>query len=473
MTREAADGAAPFAWADYFETGFGEVDQQHCKLVELINRLGERLASGRQLSGEELDHVLGGLRKYAELHFSTEEQMMLNGGIDRRHFDAHCRAHADFVGQIDTLAGSAATDQRDALPELLRYVSSWLVLHILGIDMSMARQLRSIAGGTAAADAFEHESRAADPAMTALINAVHTLYSTVAERNAALITAHAELETRVAARTAELQDVVLRLEAAREEIVQAEKMAALGQFAAGMAHELNTPLGYVGGNLNALGDYCMRLLDLSDQADSLTAGGPLEKPWKNACDLADRAFIREDAPELLGESHAGLERIGRIVDGLRRSAVGIAELPVPTDFNSIVSQVILERTPTLPPSIRIDCACDCPITALVSPHAIASAVEEIFDNAVKALGDQDGVIRCVADHDAEHVWLEIIDTGPGVDSAIAAHIFEPFFTTRPVGGGAGLGLYLAYQTARQHGGHVELRNAGPGAVFRLVLPRSA
>ncbi|PKO55537.1 MAG: hypothetical protein CVU28_06100 [Betaproteobacteria bacterium HGW-Betaproteobacteria-21] len=473
MNRPATNLAKPFAWAEYFETGFGEVDQQHQKLVDLINRLGERLASGRALSGDELDHVLGGLRKYAALHFSTEEQMMSSSGIDQRHFDTHCRAHSEFVGQIDALACSAANDQRGALPELLRYVSSWLALHILGIDMAMARQLHAIATGKSAAEAFEHDSHAADPANTALISAVHTLYSTVAERNTELIKAQAELENRVAERTAELREMVLRLEAAREQIVQTEKMAALGQFAAGMAHELNTPLGYIGGNLNALGDYCTRLLELNEQADGLIAAEPHAAQWRHDCEAADRAFIREDMPELLSESRTGLERISRIVDALRRSAVGIAELPVTTDLNSIINQAILRHMPALPVSIRIDCACDAPVATLVSPHALGAAVDEILDNAIKALSEQGGLITCTTGSDASHAWLEIADTGPGVDGSIAEHIFEPFFTTRAVGDGAGLGLYLAYQTARQHGGHIELRGNGAGATFRLVIPRAA
>lgn len=143
MKLKAVNGEA-FAWASYFETGFDEVDAQHGKLVGLVNALGERLAQGQQLHPEELERVLGGLRKYATLHFATEEQMMVRLGIDRRHLEDHCRAHAEFVEQIDHLA--AAADQPDSgrLAELLRYISSWLAFHILGIDMSMARQLRVI-----------------------------------------------------------------------------------------------------------------------------------------------------------------------------------------------------------------------------------------------------------------------------------------------------------------------------------------
>nr|WP_282959144.1 ATP-binding protein [Azoarcus sp. L1K30] len=108
--------------------------------------------------------------------------------------------------------------------------------------------------------------------------------------------------------------------------------------------------------------------------------------------------------------------------------------------------------------------------ALVSKHGIALAVDEMLDNAVKALNGKGGVIRCSTGSNATQVWIEIEDNGPGVSSAIAQHVFEPFFTTRAVGSGAGLGLYLAYQTARQHRGYVELCHTGPGAVFRLVLP---
>lgn len=462
-----------FAWASYFETGFDEVDAQHGKLVGLVNALGERLTRGQSLHPAELEHVLGGLRKYATLHFATEEQMMVRLGIDRRHLEAHCRAHAEFVEQIDLLAEAAHRPDSSGLAELLRYISSWLAFHILGIDMSMARQLRVIERGASAAEAFEREAREVDPANAALVNAVHTLYATVAERNAELIRAKDELERRVAERTADLRKALDQLQAAKEERVHAEKMVALAQFAAGTAHELNTPLGYIGANLNALEDYCSRLIKLSDTAGSLLAEGPHDDAWQSACRQADRNFIREDVPALLTESRVGLARIQRIVGALRRTAAAGAEPSTRCDLGALTNQCIARLRPTLPGNVVIEQLAEGGAPVLAAPEVLAEAISEVLDNAIKAVAGRGGAVRCRMGHEHDQVWLEIADNGPGVDPAIAPRIFEPFFTTRPVGSGTGLGLYLAYQTALRHGGQLKLCDTPSGAVFRFSLPEAA
>ena len=472
MTSASAASPGVFVWDDYFETGLGEVDEQHFKLVSLVNQLGERLASGRPLSDAEREHVLGGLHRYAMLHFRTEEDMMIECGLDPRHIDEHRRAHGDFIIAVEQLAAETSTNQLKLLSELLHYVSSWLALHILGIDMAMSRQVDAIANGVSAAEAYERDAHSADPANRALVSAVHTLYATVAQRNAELLKAKAELEDRVAERTRDLQEAVLHLEAAREEIVQSEKMAALGQFAAGMAHELNTPLGFIGGNLNALGDYCNKLVALSAEADKLVADGPPRAAWRAACEHADRDFVREDAPQLLAESRSGLDRIHRIVDALKRSAGSADDVHVNTALKDIVDSVLQTYRSTVPDNVSFECACNPAHIANVSVHAISVAVDELMDNAVKALAGTGGVIRCSTGSNSTQIWIEIADTGPGISAAIAPHIFEPFFTTRAVGSGAGLGLYLAYQTAREHHGFIELRKSSRGAVFRLVLPKA-
>ena len=83
---------APFQWADYFETGFGEVDGQHHKLVDLVNALAQRAAGGADIKPGELAHVLDGLARYAVHHFATEEALMTQAGIDARHLDGHRHA---------------------------------------------------------------------------------------------------------------------------------------------------------------------------------------------------------------------------------------------------------------------------------------------------------------------------------------------------------------------------------------------
>jgi hemerythrin-like metal-binding protein len=136
---------APFRWADYFETGFGEVDAQHRKLVDLVNVLAQRAAIGGEIQPAELAHVLDGLGTYAAHHFTTEEALMERVGLDQRHVRAHRQSHADFVAQVEAMRGTA--DPTRAVPVLYRFVTSWLTFHILDTDQSMARQLREVERG--------------------------------------------------------------------------------------------------------------------------------------------------------------------------------------------------------------------------------------------------------------------------------------------------------------------------------------
>lgn len=462
---------AAFEWADYFATGFDEVDAQHHKLVDLLNALGERMSRGRALSAAERNRVLSGLRQYAELHFRTEEEMMAEQGIDPRHLDGHTRAHAEFVSQVEGMLAMSGDAPETILPELLRFTSSWLAFHILGADQAMARQLRAIAAGVPAATAFERDEHPADPANGALIHAVHALYKLVAERNAELVMAKLRLEERVQARTAELEETLRRLEQARGEIVQGEKMAALGQFAAGMAHELNTPLAYVKGNLNALGDYGATLSRLLGYADRIVDGGPLAEAWRRTCVEADRGFIEADLTGLIGESLGGLERIERIVDTLRRAAGGVAEPRLRSDLHALLQAAVVRRSETLPPGVHLHCRGEAGLHAEVAVQALAEVLDEILDNAIHAVAGSGGEVVCDGGRDGPEVWVEIRDDGAGMPPAIAERAFEPFFTTREVGSGTGLGLYFAYETVRLHGGRLILDSRPTGGTrVRLSLP---
>ena len=178
----SAPAINPFVWADYFETGFDDVDGQHHKLVDFINALAGRAISGVPIRPDELSHSLDGLARYAVHHFATEEALMERAGLDPRHIGAHRKAHADFVTQVEAMRGTA--DPMGALPGLYNFVTSWLSFHILDTDQSMARQLRAVAAGASPAQAFvADQAQSRDPGSTALIAAVRSLLGLVAERN--------------------------------------------------------------------------------------------------------------------------------------------------------------------------------------------------------------------------------------------------------------------------------------------------
>lgn len=142
-----------FAWSKQFETGIAEVDEQHLKLVELINRFADQVASGKS-DDATLDAIMGELGEYASFHFSEEEELMEDRNLDRMHVEHHQTQHNRFVDQL-----SEMWEKRDSAAHSARvlgeFLSSWLATHILEEDQSMARQMDLIASGTSPHAAYQ------------------------------------------------------------------------------------------------------------------------------------------------------------------------------------------------------------------------------------------------------------------------------------------------------------------------------
>lgn len=468
---------APFPWADYFETGFEDVDAQHHKLVDLINALAQRAASGAEITQAELKHVLDGLASYAAHHFATEEALMERAGLDARHVGAHRQSHADFVTQVQEMRDTA--DPARVVPTLHRFVTSWLTFHILDTDQSMARQLRAIADGVPAAVAFEEAfSQGRDPGNAALVGAVRTLLGLVAERNQELARLNASLEQRVAERTLALTDAnrslrqtLSTLQETRDRLLEADKMAAVGQLAAGVAHEINNPLGFVASNLGTLREYADRLVALVDTADRIAPDSPRADVWHVARKGSDLDFIRQDLPSLFDESSRGVERVSEIVRSLQELARPAPEEWVAQALTPLLDTAVREVVEGLQPGQEVIRSYDQLPSVAVNPALIAQVFRILLDNAARALSSAPGTITVRARALAPLLLVEIEDTGCGMDEATRARIFEPFFTTRPVGQGKGLGLSSAYRIVRQHGGRIEVSSIlGKGSRFRVFLP---
>lgn len=471
---------APFQWADYFETGFAEVDGQHRKLVDLVNALVQRAATGAVIQPEELNHVLDGLARYATHHFATEEALMERAGIDPCHLRSHRQSHADFVARVEEMRHS--DDIGRVVSLLYRFVTSWLTFHILDTDQSMARQLRALAAGVSPAEAYASEAEHhGDPGNTALIAAVRNLLGLVAERNEALARSNASLEARVAERTEELLQAnqALRhtldtLQTTRSQLQEADKLAAVGQLAAGVAHEINNPLGFVASNLGTLRDYAERLLALVDTADRLLGGGDgAVDAWQAARAGADLDFIREDLPGLMSESTRGLGRVSDIVHALLEFSSQGHE---PLECSEVRLDVLLDEAIRVSASKKgagqqlVRAYAELPVLA-VNPTLLGEAFKALIDNGLRALGGAPGTVAVRVSKGADELWVDVEDSGCGMDEAVRAHIFEPFFTTRPVGEGRGLGLSSTYRIVRRHGGRIEVDSQpGKGSRFRVVLP---
>ncbi|WP_298598761.1 hemerythrin domain-containing protein [Zoogloea sp.] len=466
----SAPAISPFVWAEYFETGFDDVDGQHHKLVDFINALAGRAISGTPIRPDELAHSLDGLSRYAAHHFATEEALMERAGLDPRHIGPHRKAHADFVAQVEAMR--LTSDPAAVLPGLYNFVTSWLSFHILDTDQSMARQLRAVAAGLAPEQAFaSDQAQGRDPGSTALIAAVRSLLGLVADRNKELQNINSSLEARVAERTAALTAANRDLLATQQRLREADRLAVVGQLAAGVAHEINNPLGFITANLRTLHQYAKRLLALTEEAGRLVEAGGQAGAWQALRGAADVDYLAADLPGLFDECSGGLQRVGEIVQVLQGLAspgpLELAPVPMAPLLDAAVAATACGRQPGQ--ALQRDYAA-LPVIQANAP-LLGSALEALLHNAAQALGGSAGrIVLRGREHGGELV-IEVEDNGCGMDEATRARVFEPFFTTRPVGQGRGLGLSSALRIVASHGGRIAVRSApGRGTCFRVSLP---
>lgn len=193
-----------FIWDKHFITGIHDVDEQHHGLVDLINVFGDHVAAG-DISSAELSEIVGRLRSYARYHFREEEDLMDARGIDPRAFTSHRHAHQRFCEEVERIAARVTLIGNKEAQQVLQYLVHWLGYHILGIDQSMARQLRAISEGVSPAQAYDDEQNVDAGPVQPLLDAISGLLRVVEEKNRELQENNAALEDRVDERTRELQ----------------------------------------------------------------------------------------------------------------------------------------------------------------------------------------------------------------------------------------------------------------------------
>jgi signal transduction histidine kinase len=251
-------------------------------------------------------------------------------------------------------------------------------------------------------------------------------------------------------------------------------MAAVGQLAAGVAHEINNPIGFVNSNLGSLSGYVEHMLTLLAAYEKTLVRMPavLRASIESLPAHAELNYIREDVPGLLRECKEGLARVKLIVNDLRDfsrvdsadwasvdiHAVLDSALQVVASELKYKAEVIKEFAP-LPP-------------VLCSATQLGQVFVNLLVNAAQAIDGRGTItLRTGTAHDS--VWIEISDTGAGMSAETQKRIFEPFYTTKPVGQGTGLGLSISWDIVERHGGSLEVQSSlGHGTCFRMTLPTS-
>ncbi|MCE4281758.1 ATP-binding protein [Xanthomonas hortorum pv. vitians] len=287
-----------------------------------------------------------------------------------------------------------------------------------------------------------------------------------------------DYERELQQRHAELRQAYLRLNGAQDKLLQSEKMASIGQLAAGVAHEINNPIGYVHSNLGSLQEYLRSLFTLIEAYErALQAPDPkaLIPEIDEIRNRADIDFISRDLPQLMAESREGIERVTRIVRDLkdfsysdRSESWKMVDLHAGLEstiniiWNELKYKVTLERNYAELPLVE----------------CLPSELNQVYMNMLLNAGQvivERGTITVTTGREnadgTEQVWIQFQDTGAGIAPDLMQRIFDPFFTTKPVGSGTGLGLSISYGIINKHHGRIDVESTpGQGASFRIVLP---
>jgi signal transduction histidine kinase len=270
------------------------------------------------------------------------------------------------------------------------------------------------------------------------------------------------------------RSLIKNLEETKNQLMQSEKLASIGQLAAGVAHEINNPIGYVYSNLGTLEKYIQdtfSLIDIYEQAESSICDNETLVKLKAAKETLDIAFLKEDLRALMSESKDGINRVKKIVQSLKDfSHVDITEEWLYANLHSGIDSTLN----IVNNEIKYKADVIKHYGAIPEVECLASQLNQVFMNLLVNAShaiEAHGTITISTGQKDEEVWVEVSDTGSGIPPEHMKKIFDPFFTTKPIGKGTGLGLSLSYGIIQKHHGRIEVESTvGKGTTFRVCLP---
>lgn len=291
------------------------------------------------------------------------------------------------------------------------------------------------------------------------------------------------LEQKVEERTAELSQTLKQLQQAQLQLIQSEKMSALGKLVAGIAHEINNPVNFIQGNLTYTQQYVSDLLKLIQlyQSQSVIPSSEIEA-WTREIDLE---FMKTDLPNLVESMQSGTQRIQKIVKLLqefsRQNESGLKAANIHDGLEQTLT--LLNHRFQLNPKFK-DIKIVKKYENLPLIHCHSEQLNQVFlsilSNAIDALEERENfsldrpTIWIIAEQqEAQWIRITIGNNGPPIPDAVKARLFDPFFTTKPIGKGTGMGLSISYQIiTQQHRGKLSCRSSpGKGAEFIIEIPQ--
>jgi len=286
------------------------------------------------------------------------------------------------------------------------------------------------------------------------------------------ITERKRTQQAIADHVRDLVALNTKLEDAHLQLLQSEKMASIGQLAAGVAHEINNPIGYVFSNLGSmekyLGDF-FALLDAYERSEP-AMDEAARATVQRLRDELDIAFLREDVAALLRETREGIDRVRKIVQDLKEfSHVGSDNwqwVDVHAGLDSTLNIVWNE--------LKYKTTVEKQYGDLPKIYCLPSQLNQVFMNLLVNAAhsiEARGTVCIRTGRQGDEIWVEVEDSGCGIPAENLKRIFDPFFTTKPVGKGTGLGLSVSYSIVQRHQGRIEVSSeVGKGSVFRVCLP---
>lgn len=310
----------------------------------------------------------------------------------------------------------------------------------------------------------------------------------IAKENERLITEqNIILENKVKDRTQELIETnqslsvtIDNLKSAQIQLVETEKMASLGLLTAGVAHEINNPINFVGANVSPLRLDLDELIDLMEKFEA-AANNP-DKPAlleeaKKFKQKIDADFLKDEIRSLLNGIEDGASRTAEIVQSLRTFSRIDEQGLTPTNINTAILNTLVILRSAIPYYIEVK-----PILSNLEPlncypGKINQALLNLINNAIQAIEVKKKHVNdsiTIYTHDfPDHITIQIMDSGIGMSNEVKQRIFEPFFTTKNVGEGTGLGLSIVFGIIEKHNGTIQVQSSpNIGSKFTVTLPKN-